>query len=296
MSKTNILITGAAGQLGSEFNFLSELPSSNNFNFFFVTRNEFDIENIQLLTDFCNQNEISVIVNCAAYTAVDKAESEFELADATNHLLVKNIAEIAKNKNIKLIHISTDYVFDGRNNRPYKESDKPNPQGIYGQTKLDGERAMQRINPEHSIIIRTSWVYSEFGNNFVKTMVRLASERDEISVVADQIGTPTNARDLARSILEIIPQLESKINGAVEIFHFTNAGVCSWYDFAKAIFDLKAIKCKVTPISTSLYPTVAIRPQYSVMDKSKILETFNLDDRYWREALADIEICMEVLL
>lgn len=293
-NRKNILITGASGQLGSEFRYLSGSMKDNqpvsktpdDFNLIFVTRKELDIENTLHVADFCQQNKINVIVNCAAYTAVDKAEQETEQANAINHLAVKNIAKIAKEQNIKLIHISTDYVFDGTGHKPYKENDITNPQSVYGKTKLDGELAMQAINPANSIIIRTSWVYSEFGNNFVKTMLRLGRERDEISVVGDQIGSPTNARDLARTILEIIPQLsKQKQCDEVEIYHYSNVGVCTWYDFAIAIFEINNIDCKVNAIPSEAYPTPAKRPYYSVMDKSKITEGFKLDARHWRAGL-----------
>jgi dTDP-4-dehydrorhamnose reductase len=209
-------------------------------------------------------------VNCAAYTAVDKAEQEAEKAYAINHLAVKNLAKIAKDQNIKLIHISTDYVFDGTAHKPYKESDITNPQSVYGKSKLDGELAMQAINPANSIIIRTSWVYSEFGNNFVKTMLRLGRDRDELNVVGDQIGSPTNARDLAEVILRIIPQLSKQDQRTdVEVYHYSNAGVCSWYDFAHAIFETNSIDCKVNSIPSEEYPTEAIRPYYSVWINAK---------------------------
>jgi dTDP-4-dehydrorhamnose reductase len=304
----NVLITGAAGQLGSEFRYLSgdmkdKVPDSNEleytktFSFIFVTRKQLDIQNSRQVAAFCTKNKIDVIVNCAAYTAVDKAEQEPEQADAINHLAVKTLAQIAKDQNIKLIHISTDYVFDGTAHKPYKETDTTNPQSIYGKTKLYGELAMQTINPANSIIIRTSWVYSEFGNNFVKTMLRLGQERDELSVVCDQIGSPTNARDLANAILQIISQLGVKTScdkgltntehEKVEIYHYSNVGICSWYDFAKAIFEINNINCIVNPISSEAYPTPAKRPYYSVMDKSKIIETYKINNDNWRESLID---------
>ena len=244
----NILVTGGKGQLGSE---LKEIASNYpDYNFSFTDVKILDITNHTAVKEFIEINNINGIINCAAYTAVDKAESEPELADAINHLAVANFARLSKDKNIKLIHISTDYVFDGTNHKPYVETDTPNPKSVYGQTKLDGELAMQQINPANAVIIRTSWVYSKFGNNFVKTMLRLAETRDEISVVADQIGTPTNAADLAEAILNILPQIK---NETVELFHYSNEGVCSWYDFAKAIFDIKAIAIKVN--TTLVIPT-----------------------------------------
>ena len=195
----NILVTGGKGQLGSELRDLA--PNHPNYNFFFTDRSQLDITNHAAVDAFITKNEIDTLINCAAYTAVDKAESEPDLANAINHLAVKNMAEVAKAQQIKLVHISTDYVFDGTNYKPYVETDATNPQSVYGQTKLDGELAIQAVNPANSIIIRTSWVYSKFGNNFVKTMLRLAETRNELSVVADQIGSPTNAADLAEAIL-----------------------------------------------------------------------------------------------
>ena len=222
------------------------------------------------------------IINCAAYTAVDKAEEEPELADAINHLAVANFVQIAKDKNIKLIHISTDYVFDGTNHKPYVETDTPNPQSVYGQSKLDGEIAMHEIKLANSIIIRTSWVYSKFGSNFVKTILRLGKVKDQISVVADQIGSPTNAADLAQTILQILPKVENK---TVEIYHYTNDGVCSWSDLANEIIKIAKINCKVNPISTLEYPTKAKRPAFSVMDKRKIKDLSKLKIPNWQESL-----------
>ena len=276
----NILVTGGNGQLGSE---LKEIVHNyKDYNFLFTDVKDLDITNHTAVKEFIEINNINVIINCAAYTAVDEAESEPELSDAINHLAVANFAQIAKEKNIKLIHISTDYVFDGTNHKPYVETDTPNPQSVYGKTKLDGELALQQINPANSIIIRTSWVYSKFGNNFVKTMLRLAETRDEISVVADQVGTPTNAANLAKAILNILPQIK---NETVELFHYSNEGVCSWYDFAKAIFEIKGISIKVNPIETKQYPTPAKRPFYSVLNKTNIKEKYLLVIPYWKESL-----------
>ena len=224
---SNILVTGANGQLGSELRELA--PEYKNYNFFFAGVKELDICNHKEVANFIKVNQIGTVINCAAYTAVDKAEDDFELADKINHLAVANFAQIAKDKHIKLVHISTDYVFDGTNHKPYTETDTPKPQSVYGKTKLAGEQAVQLINPTNTIIIRTSWVYSKFGNNFVKTMLRLGKDRDELNVVADQIGTPTNAADLANAILTIVPKIK---NERVEVYHYSNEGVCSWYDFA----------------------------------------------------------------
>tara|TARA_B110000240_G_scaffold103046_1_gene116624 strand:+ start:65 stop:934 length:870 start_codon:yes stop_codon:yes gene_type:complete len=283
----NILVTGGRGQLGSE---LKEIVSNYpDYNFLFTDVKTLDITNHTAVKEFIEINNINGIINCAAYTAVDKAESEPELADAINHLAVANFARLSKDKNIKLIHISTDYVFDGTNHKPYVETDTPNPKSVYGQTKLDGELAMQEINPANSIIIRTSWVYSKFGNNFVKTMLRLAETRDEISVVADQIGTPTNAADLAEAILNILPQIK---NETVELFHYSNEGVCSWYDFAKAIFEIDGLTIKANPIESAQYPTPAERPFYSVLNKKKIKEKYKIKVPYWKDALIK---CMEII-
>jgi dTDP-4-dehydrorhamnose reductase len=276
----SILVTGGNGQLGSELRDIA--PNYQDYNFLFTDVKDLDITNHNAVAAFIESNKINVIINCAAYTAVDKAEEQKDVANAINHLAVANFAQIAKDKNIKLIHISTDYVFDGTNHKPYVVTDTPNPQSVYGKTKLDGELAIQKIKPSNSIIIRTSWVYSKFGNNFVKTMLRLAETRDEISVVADQIGTPTNAADLADSILTILTKIS---NETVELFHYSNEGVCSWYDFAKAILEIRNIDCKVSPIPTEKYPTRAKRPSYSVLCKLKIKETYNIKIPYWRDSL-----------
>lgn len=276
----NILVTGSNGQLGSELKEIT--PNFPDYNFLFTDVSDLDITVHDKVRAFIESNNINVIINCAAYTAVDKAESEPELSNAINHLAVANFAQMAKDKNIKLIHVSTDYVFDGTNHKPYVESDVPNPQSVYGQTKLDGELAMQQINPANSIIIRTSWVYSKFGNNFVKTMLRLAETRDEISVVADQIGSPTNAADLAETILSILPQVS---NETVELFHYSNEGVCSWYDFAKAIFDIKSIDIEVNAIESTEYPTAAERPFYSVLNKERIKEVFQIEIPFWKDSI-----------
>jgi dTDP-4-dehydrorhamnose reductase len=283
----NILITGANGQLGSEIKELA--PKYKSYNFIFTDVKELDICNHKQVAAFTDINKISIIINCAAYTAVDKAEDQFELSNKINHLAVANFAKLAKDKNIKLVHISTDYVFDGTNYQPYIESDIPNPKSVYGKTKLEGELAMQEINPNNSIIIRTSWVYSKFGNNFVKTMLRLGKEHQNLNVVADQIGTPTNAADLAKAILDILPKIN---NTNLELFHYSNEGVCSWYDFAKAIFQIEGLIVRLTPIETKDYPTPAERPFYSVLNKQKIKESYKLVIPYWKDSLKS---CLEKL-
>ncbi|OCL87060.1 dTDP-4-dehydrorhamnose reductase [Aliarcobacter thereius] len=277
----NILVTGANGQVGSE---IKELSTNYPYTFYFTTRTDFDITNKENIRNFCNENNINVIINCAAYTAVDKAESDIENADLVNRKAVKKLSLVAKELNIKLIHISTDYVFDGKNHKPYIEEFQTNPQGVYGKTKLDGEFELLNINPLNSIIIRTSWVYSYYGNNFVKTMLRLGHDKKELGVIFDQVGTPTYAKDLALTILNIIPQIE---NSKVEIYNYSNEGVLSWYDFAKEIMKMAKLDCKINPIETFEYPTPAKRPHFSLLNKSKIKSRFNIEIPYWKDGLDD---------
>ena len=283
----NILVTGANGQLGSEIRALE--ADYRDYDFYFTDIHNLDLTKHSAVKAFIEEQDIAIIINCAAYTAVDKAESEVELSDALNHLAVKNLATIAKAKAIALVHISTDYVFDGTSDKPYTEEDVPNPQSVYGKTKLEGENAMLKINPANSIIIRTSWVYSSYGTNFVKTMLRLAKDRDTLNVVADQVGAPTYAADLAKAVLEILPKLN---NDTVEMYHYTNQGVCSWYEFAKAIFEIKGISITVNPIATWQYPTAAKRPFYSLLDKTKIKEKYQVEIPHWKDSLAD---CLQKL-
>lgn len=280
----NILVTGSNGQLGSELKEIitSKTLSIENAIFFFTDRSSLDISNKKSIEDFVTKNTVNVIVNCAAYTAVDKAEEDITSTQIINHNAVQHLAEVSKEKSIKLIHISTDYVFDGKNYKPYKEEDCTNPQSVYGQTKLDGEKAMIEINPTNSIIIRTSWVYSSFGNNFVKTMLKLGRQKEELGVIFDQVGTPTYAKDLAKTIINIIPKLQ---NTQVELYHYTNEGVLSWYDFAKEIMKMAKLPCKINPIETYQYPTPALRPHYSVLNKSKIKNEFNIIIPYWKDGL-----------
>lgn len=277
----NILVTGSKGQLGSE---LKEFSSAYAYNFFFTTRDDIDITDKDSIRSFCQNNNINAIVNCAAYTAVDKAENDETNADLINRKAVKKLALVSKELNIKLIHISTDYVFDGTSYKPYVEAYQTNPQSIYGKTKLEGETEMISINPLNSIIIRTSWVYSYYGNNFVKTMLRLGKEKESLGVIYDQIGTPTYAKDLAKTILDMITQIK---NSKVEIYNFSNEGVVSWYDFAKEIMRMSKLSCKVNPIETKDYPTPAMRPHYSLLNKNKIKSTFNIEIPYWKDGLDD---------
>jgi dTDP-4-dehydrorhamnose reductase len=292
-----ILVTGKNGQLGKSINKVvnSEVETNNNLNshnFVFVGREELDLNSESNIGHyFDSSDKFDIIINCAAYTAVDKAEEEIELANQVNHLAVKQLAEVAKTQQAKLIHISTDYVFDGESDKPYTEADATNPINIYGRTKLAGEKALQETMPTDAIIIRTSWVYSEYGNNFVKTMLRLGKERDELSVVSDQIGSPTYATDLANAILDTMQNKAFKeVGQETQVYHYSNAGEISWYEFAKEIFELADIQCSVSPITTAQYPTPAKRPKNTLMGKDKITETFGVNTPDWTES---IQVCIK---
>jgi dTDP-4-dehydrorhamnose reductase len=287
-----ILVTGKDGQLGRSINKLINIETktgnnSNSNKFFFVGREELDLSSKSNISHyFDNHDKFDIIINCAAYTAVDRAEEEQDLVNQINHLSVKQIAEIAREKKSQLIHISTDYVFDGGSGKPYTETDEANPINIYGKTKLAGEHALQKVMPTDAIIIRTSWVYSEFGNNFVKTMLRLGKERDELNIVSDQIGSPTYATDLAEVILKIINNTNYRNKKqSTEIYHYSNKGEISWYDFAKEIFELADIQCRVNPITTGEYPTPAQRPKNTVMQNDKIARIFGLKITNWKSSL-----------
>jgi dTDP-4-dehydrorhamnose reductase len=277
----NVLVTGSNGQLGSE---IKELSKEYSYNFFFTDRNNIDITSKDNVKDFCQINNINAIINCAAYTAVDKAESDEINADLINRKAVKKLSLVCQELNIKLVHISTDYVFDGKNFKPYCEEYKTNPQSVYGKSKLNGENEMIKINPKNSIIIRTSWVYSYYGNNFVKTMIRLGKKKESLGVIFDQIGTPTYAKDLAKVILDILPNVE---NSKVAIYNYSNEGVLSWYDFAKEIMKMVKLDCKINPIETFEYPTPCARPPFSLLNKSKIKDKFNIEIPYWKDSLDD---------
>ena len=277
----NILVTGSNGQVGSE---IKDLSISYDYNFFFTDRTNIDITNKESIKTFCQINNINTIINCAAYTAVDLAESDEFNADLVNRKAVKKLSLVSQELDIKLIHISTDYVFDGKTFKPYPEVFKTNPNSVYGKTKLNGENEMINVNPKNSIIIRTSWVYSSYGNNFVKTMLRLGKEKTELGVIFDQVGTPTYAAHLAIAILDIIPQIN---NPKVEIYNYSNEGVLSWYDFAKEIMKMAKLNCKINPIETFQYPTPAKRPHFSLLNKSKIKQNFNLEIPYWKDGLDD---------
>lgn len=275
-----ILITGANGQLAK---CIEDLENKfNQFKFIYTTSYEFDITQ-KNQTTFFNNNKIDWCINCAAYTAVDLAEKESKKANEVNTLGCKNLAQACKDYQIKLIHISTDFVFDGNASKAYVETDMTNPLGVYGLSKLNGENEIISILEDH-YIIRTSWLYSEYGNNFLKTMLKLSKDRNEINVVVDQIGTPTYAKDLANSLLKII----EKENNNFGVYHYSNEGIASWYDFAKAIFDLKNISIKINPILSASYPTLAKRPNFSVLDKTKIKKTFQIEIPYWRDSLKTV--------
>jgi dTDP-4-dehydrorhamnose reductase len=285
-----ILITGAYGQLGNEIKSL--VKNFPKWNFLFTDIDSLDITDAKTIELYLQKNNPDIIVNCAAYTAVDKAESETEIAGKVNDLAPSLLAKYAKKTGARFIHISTDYVFNGESSTPYVEEDKVDPKSIYGKTKLQGEQNCTKENPD-TLIIRTSWLYSAFGNNFVKTMLRLGKERDLLKVVFDQIGTPTYASDLAKVIMAIISRFELDNQYFVPgVYHFSNEGVASWYDFAKAIFEISDIECKVIPVRSSEFPTPAKRPGYSVLDKSKIKNTYGITIPYWKDSLKN---CIEKL-
>ena len=281
-----VLVTGSSGQLGQSLQFIA--PNYPQIDFVFCDSKTLDITNLENCETIFSKYKPNFCINAAAYTAVDKAENEPEKAFAINVTGAKNLAEVSKKYDTILLHISTDFVFDGNKKTPYLEQDLPNPTGVYGKTKLDGEKAIQQVWEKH-FIIRTSWVYSQFGNNFMKTMLRLASERDTISVVNDQIGTPTNAVDLAEVLIKIICHTErsrSANNSQLAtfnfgIYNFSNEGQCSWYDFAKKIFEINNISINLLPIPTSSFPTPAKRPSFSVLDKTKIKKVFGIEINNW---------------
>ena len=283
-----ILVTGASGQLGQSLQYIAK--DYQDYEFIFASSKDLDITNQEKVTHFFNNHNIDFCINAAAYTAVDKAESEIEKAQAINVAGPKNLAIACKNNNVKLIHISTDFVFDGASKKPYLETDTVNPLGVYGATKWEGELEIMKHMSEF-FIIRTSWVYSQFGNNFMKTMLRLASERDSLNIVSDQVGSPTNAVDLAKAILQIINYFQlpkPNTQNLFGIYNFSNEGMTSWYEFAKEIFRINSISIEVNPIPTEAFPTPAKRPKYSVLDKSKIKNTFNIGIKSWQESLQQI--------
>ena len=282
-----ILVTGSNGQLGNEIRCLSQ--NYPDYNFIYTDIEELNITDYQQIDQFFKINNIQYIINCAAYTAVDKAEQDTDLARYINANAVKYLSQIARKNHACMIHISTDYVFDGKHYKPYTEMDPICPTSAYGKTKAEGENEV-RNHAEKGIIIRTSWLYSSFGHNFIKTILKYGKERGKLNVVFDQIGTPTYAADLAKVILDILPQLVSKTS--IDTYHFSNEGVSSWYDFAKEIVALSGFECIIHPIRTEDYPLPAPRPYYSVLDKAKIKKEFNIDIPYWKDSL---EKCLQLI-
>ena len=277
---TTIIVTGANGQLGQSLRALS--LSETLIKFIFVSSKELDITKSELVNSFFNKTDFNFCINCAAYTAVDKAESDENRAQEVNVLGVQYLAEACLSTNTKLIHVSTDFVFDGTSNIPYTEEHETKPLSVYGKTKLEGEIAISSILKEY-FILRTSWLYSEYGNNFMKTMLRLSKDRCELGIISDQIGSPTYAKDLAKVIIHII---KSKSNG-FGLYHYSNEGVASWYDFAKAIFEITNTKIVTNAIPTSAYPAPAKRPRFSVMDKTKLKKNLGIEIPYWRDSLKE---------
>ena len=279
--KKNILITGSNGQLG---NCLRDLAAEyqDKYRFFYTDVEELDITNAAAIDRYVTDNHIHIIINAAAYTAVDKAEDDVDMAYKLNRDAVRNLAEVAHEHNCLLVHISTDYVFSGESSHPYKEDDTPAPKSVYGASKLAGEQAREESG-SRAIIIRTSWLYSEYGHNFVKTMLKLGSEREEVSVVCDQIGGPTYAGDLAKVIMTLVTK-DDQQNG-VQFYHFANEGTISWYDFAKAIMEIAGNGCQVKSILTGEYPAKAPRPAYSVFNLDKIKQEIGADTPFWRDSL-----------
>jgi dTDP-4-dehydrorhamnose reductase len=279
-----ILVTGANGQLGSEIQLLA--PKYKSWQFVFTDIDKIDLTDFQSVESILTLERPTYIINCAAFTNVDKAESDEKTAALINAEVPKSLAKLSKKIKYRLIHISTDYVFSGQHFLPYNEEDKTKPESIYGKTKLQGE--LNVLNQTDAIIIRTSWLYSKFGNNFVKTMLRLGAEKEKLGVVFDQIGSPTNAADLAKAILTIFTYTEEDQSWKSGIYHFSNEGVASWYDFAVEIMKLGKRKCSVYPILTKEYPLPASRPAYSVLNKNKIKNTFNLTIPHWNDSLKEV--------
>jgi len=282
---SNTVVFGASGQLGQAFKYLAETEAISNI--YFPSETEADILDIEALKKVFAIYKPSYSINCAAYTAVDRAEDEQEIALKVNKTGVENLATLCAANNSTLIHISTDFVFKGDTSTPWSEDSNAVPINVYGQTKLEGELVVEALLKKY-FIVRTGWLYSEYGNNFVKTMLKLGAEKDELKIIADQVGTPTYAIDLAGCILQIIKSKKNEYG----IYHYSNEGIASWYDFAKAVFDLSGTQVKVLPVKTSEYVTKATRPAYSVMDKSKIKKTFNVEIPYWRDSLL---ICINKL-
>jgi len=283
----NILITGANGQLGLSLK--KHAVAFPSLNLIFTDVDELDITNQLALNEYFVLNKVDFVVNCAAYTAVDKAETEKDLAFRINVKAVEYLSILSAKHGFGLIHISTDFIFDGKKSRPYIETDKASPLSVYAETKAAAEEMICQ-NAQHSLILRTSWLYSEFGHNFVKTILKYAKERGELKVVCDQTGTPTYAGDLAEVILLLLSA--KKIPAGNNTYHYSNQGTASWYDFAKSITEIAGISCRIDPVSTEEYPMPAIRPFYSVMSKAKFAKDFDIEIPYWRDSL---KICLKTL-
>ena len=282
-----VLVTGSNGQLGKS---ISDLVSQNNSNhdFVFATREKLDLSEFKNVRSYIEKNQFDVIINCAAFTSVDRAETETNYVNLINHLSVNNLAEVARDNNIKLIHISTDYVFDGLSLDSYDESDLTSPLNVYGMTKLNSEIAIRSIMKFDAFIIRTSWVYSIHGNNFVDTILKLSKNKNELNVVSDQIGSPTFAKDLASALLSIIDNEKFDVSNQVsQIFHYSNDGKCSWYEFAKEINRLTKTKCNIIPILSKDYPQDAERPKHVLLNKRKIIDFFDLEMSFWKDSLRE---------
>lgn len=284
-----ILVTGAKGQLG--YSILAQSSHYQDYHFLFTDIDTLDICDKEAILSFVRENSVDYIINCAAYTAVDKAEEEKQKCEQINHLAVKNIAEAALSVGARVFHISTDYVFDGCSSVPYKENDAVSPISVYGKTKLLGEKELLRLSPNNVLIVRTAWLYSEYGKNFMKTMLRLAKERTDLSIVFDQVGTPTCAYDLASALLSILDQ-SIKGHFVPGIYHYSNEGVCSWYDFALKIMNMSGLSVNVIPIESDDYPTKANRPHFSVLNKRRIKSVYHLDIPHWEQSLA---LCLKRL-
>lgn len=284
-----VLVIGKNGQVGQSIQNLVNKTSNSNlsdYGFVFVGRDELDLSKASNIQAYFEKNKFDVVINCAAFTDVEKAEVDENDASLINHIAVKEVATIAKKNNMKLIHISTDFVFDGDKREPYIESDKTSPVNIYGKTKLAGEFAAISIMKFNAIVLRSSWIYSEFGNNFVDTIIKNATLKGQLNIISDQFGTPTYANDLAQTIIDILNK--DKFNEREmpsEIYHYSNEGECTWFDFAKEIVDILQIDCNLSPITSDDYPQLAKRPKYSVLSKKKISEEFDLNINYWKDSL-----------
>jgi dTDP-4-dehydrorhamnose reductase len=281
----NILVTGSDGQLGSEIRKLA--PDYAGYRFFFTDKDELDATNGEAVYKFLKKNGVSCLINCVGYTAVDRAEEDRPGASLLNTTAARTLAEATAKAGAMMVHISTDYVFEGKGFRPYTENDTANPKTIYGKTKLEGEIEVI-FNAKKALIIRTSWLYSSYGNNFLKTILEKCGSEKELRVVFDQVGTPTYARDLARAILDILPKVPPKMRA--EVYNYSNEGVGSWYDFAKAILEISGINCKLVPVLSKDIKAAAMRPHYSVLDKARIKKDFGLEIPHWRDSLVE---CMQ---